>query len=327
MSLRSPVAEEGMSFSSVDHVNDLADVSAREQAIRVWIANKESVCPYAPGTARYEHLPAALSSENAWAMYFGKVLKSFYKERVKGKRVERLILLPPQEWATHQEARDYSTQMFWRVAAGYHSQTLTGKKYVRQILARESETIQSCDEQGVSNPVIGKHSAVEKGLPHYKSMFFSSFSPLYHSNQFFRYAPSSALVLVSALALHKKREKNEQTMSKINDDILLGCVNEATRGKVELDASAIIAESKDWETILFQTYQQQAANWKNLPQPGLAQGVNQLQPELVNQTFSIYQDRLPVLNKVCSEIGSDPARFLKAIYLHAGLYVMPRYVA
>tara|TARA_R110001592_G_scaffold103298_2_gene291135 strand:+ start:2452 stop:2727 length:276 start_codon:yes stop_codon:yes gene_type:complete len=66
----------------------------KEFAIRAWISKKESVCPYAPGLARFIHLPEINSLSMEHVYYLAQELKSFYDAKENGKRVGRWMLLP-----------------------------------------------------------------------------------------------------------------------------------------------------------------------------------------------------------------------------------------
>lgn len=307
-------------------LSNASSAQSREMALRTWIANKQSVCPYAPGPARYVHLPAELGGEMEWAAYLGSILRDFYAARVEGKRIERLILLPPHEWRTHQEALCYSTTAFWRISAGYFMQALNGRKRVSMALRRQLSGIAKCDQQGILNPIIGRVNEPAKVTPHYKSMFLSTFVPFYANKQFFRYAPAGALVLVNAKALFDKRAKHPRVMTQIDGEMLYGNLVEATRGDMNIVKAEIVQEAKAWETILFALYRLETPNWMSLPEPQVETTLATLKPNNVNETFSRMHSRLPLLWRLCRSYAASPIDVLKAAYLHAGLYVMPAYL-
>lgn len=299
----------------------------RELMLRIWIANRESVCPYAPGVARYVHLPESFDTEREWATHLGSILKEFYAARVDGKRLERLILLPPTDWLSHEEALSYSRKAFWRISAGYYMQSMNGRKFALKALEESLDGIATCSEQGIRNPIIGRLSDQGKAIPHFKSMFLSAFSPVYANQGFFRYAPASALVLVNSKALFEKRRKHPKVITQIDEDMLFGNLLEATKGQIELEKKELVAESKVWETVLFNLYRSETPNWMSLAEPEISTTVGSLNTFNLNEAFSRLQFRLPVMTRICRSFGVSPCSVLKASYLHAGLYVAPFYLS
>lgn len=81
-----------------------AEKIQKELDIRTWIARKESVCPYAPGLAKFVHLPEMNSLSMEHVYYLAQELKSFYDAKENGKRVGRWMLMPHTEWKSHEEA-------------------------------------------------------------------------------------------------------------------------------------------------------------------------------------------------------------------------------
>ena len=93
----------------------------KEQNIRSWIARKESVCPYAPGLARFVYMPdLRKQSDEQNILYFASELNDFYAAKEGGKRVGRWMLLPHKEWTCHNEAHQESEYIFWLLNAAYY---------------------------------------------------------------------------------------------------------------------------------------------------------------------------------------------------------------
>ena len=63
----------------------------KEQNLRTWIARKESICPYAPGLAKFVYLPdLSKQSVEQNICYFAAELKAFYATEGAGKRVGQI---------------------------------------------------------------------------------------------------------------------------------------------------------------------------------------------------------------------------------------------
>lgn len=301
----------------------------KEEMLRMWIAQKESICPYAPGVAQYIHLPQELGSNRAWAAYYASVLKQFNKTKVKGKKLERLILIPPVEWTNHNEARTYAIANYWRLNAGYFLQTLNGRRQAASALAHlEHSAINQADAHAhadITNPVVGVQAPLGKA-PHPKALFCTTFSGLYHSNKYYRYAPCSAMVLVNVASLLEKRNKQAKVTKQIASDQLYGIVVEAMRGDESLlRYEALAVESKEWESLLFRLYVLRNPLWRRLPQPQISDVIGDFNHNEVDALFVRNLDRLPVLKALLCRTDHTPYKLLSACYPHTGLYAMPSY--
>ena len=303
----------------------------RERYVRTWIAERESVCPYAPGAAHYVHLPECMESEHHWATYFGRQLKQFFAQRTQGKRVERLILLPPSEWSSHDEARSYATDCYWRLAAGYYQLSRirnnhSDRKALHDALNRNLVGIVADSEEGITNPIVGKRCSGAGIKPHFRSLFASAFSPLYQSSKHYRYAPCSAIVLVYARSLFDKRNDHPQVTHRINIDMLYGNLVEALRGNMLFTRHELSQEVPLWEALMLDLYNQHTHGQKRCSKPEILEALKLFSEGAFNDCFERNLFRLPLLRKLLGEGGSEPLSLMKIAYTHAGLYATPKYL-
>lgn len=306
-------------------------VEIRERNIRTWLAERESVCPYAPGAAFYRHLPGSMETEQHWAAYFGRLLKTFYAQRSEGKIVERLILIPPTEWTSHDEARTYATDTFWHLTAGYYQQNRlrnkhSDRKSLQAALSRKLEGVDSHEGEGIRNPIVGQRTGAKTAKPHYKSLFCSVFSPLYQSRHHYRYAPSSVIVLVYAQALFEKRLKHPKVTERINLDMIYGNLLEAYRGELPFSQQDLYQEVPRWETLMFELYKYCHPDWRQRCQPEILEVLEGFSASQFNACFMQHLIRLPVLRKLLAKGKVSPLALMKVAYTHAGLYAPPQYL-
>lgn len=126
----------------------------KERNIRSWIARKESVCPYAPGLAKFVYMPdLQKQSDEQNILYFASELKNFYAAKEGGKRVGRWMLLPHKEWASHNEAHEESEYIFWLINAAYY-RLKRNRKMEKLSLKRRLSGFNRGYKNEILNPII-----------------------------------------------------------------------------------------------------------------------------------------------------------------------------
>ncbi|MCH2159236.1 MAG: hypothetical protein MK096_10715 [Oleiphilaceae bacterium] len=304
---------------------ETSNAERKEHALRRWIANKETVCPYAPGEASYYHLPSSLTFDRQGAAYLAGILREFYSKTVEGKPIERLILIPAHDWSNHDDARDYATKAFWCLSMAYHLQTNGGKRQAASMFLKLKNYISSNQEEGIANPVIGKLQNDRTKAPHSKSLFCTAFNPLCYSKSFYRYAPHSTLVLVNARALYLKRSQSHKAMQKISTKVIYGNLLEAMRGELCVDYKDVEREAGLWEQLLFQLYVLNQAGWEKLPPPQLPETLESFDSLQVDAKFTRNIKLLPVMSYLMRMTHCAPREILRSAFRPNGLYATPLY--
>lgn len=318
-------------ISATDNVDPLS-FAEREQNIRHWIANKESVCPYAPGLARFVHLPkmTGISMDNV--RYLSNELKAFYKDKQENERTGRWILLPHQEWANHMEALAYSERFYWQLLAAYFHLTDDPRR-MKQALSGHYEGIARSDKNEICNPVIGKFPRTDASAPHFKSLFCTALGPVYRSKTFYRYAPSACMVLVYAQEFMEKKVHHPKTMHHISLDMVQSNLKEIFGDELTITRDELASELPLWRTLIqhaLQLERKAAATCSISCQFMLSSTTmttfRHCAPTLVNSICLSHLPRLPVMQRIMWLKQVSPHQILNAHFAGTGLYVLPHYL-
>lgn len=324
-------------FSQTCHhgaaANEALSFAQREQKTRLWIANKESVCPYAMGLARFVHLPeiTAISLDNV--RYLAGELKSFYKDKQGAERVGRWILLPHREWTDHQDALAYSELMYWQLLAAYYYLNSDPRK-MKQAMSRQFDGIALGDKGEICNPIVGKFARSNSTVPHFKSLFCTALGPTYRSKKFYRYMPSACIVMVYAQELMEKKDAHPKTMHHISLDMMLGNLAEVLGDDLAITRDELAKELPMWRVLIQNSLQLAglagAACTSSVAQEGLsAQTMAKFRDcssSLVDSLCYPRLAQLPVLQKIMSMKRVTPHQILKSHFSGAGLYTYPDYL-
>lgn len=305
----------------------------KEKAVRTWISQKESVCPYAPGLARFIHLPKidALSMEHVY--YLAQELQAFYDAKEKGKRVGRWMLMPCEEWTSHKEAHHYSERLFWLLNAAYYH-LKKDKKSVRASLNQKLEGYNRGYKGDILNPIIGKLPDPKSDTVPPKSLFYSALSPLYNSKRFYRYSPHSLIPLVYASEFHELKLKHPSVTEKVAFEMAYGGLFEVFGDDLELDLTQFRKELPAWDSIIDRVAEiMRAASMglssrsrevKGCPESNLSY-FRLSNPKLVDAFFNKYGCKLNILDKLVHETGVEPKEIISACFAGSGLYTVPNY--
>lgn len=305
----------------------------KELAIRTWISNKESVCPYAPGLARFIHLPEINSLSMAHVYYLAQELKSFYDAKENGKRVGRWMLLPHTEWESHEEAHSYSERIFWLLNAAYYH-LVRDKKSVQASLKQELTGYNRGYKGEILNPIVGKLPKPNANVVPAKSLFYSALSPLYKSKRFYRYSPHSLMPLVYVSEFEELRIKHSKVTETVTFEMAHGGLFEIFGDDLELDLDDFRKELPVWGAIIDRTAEILRASSKGVSSlsaevkgcPASNLSYFRLSPEsLTNQFYSKYVDSLSILNRLVRQTSVNPKQIICASFAGSGLYTIPDY--
>lgn len=305
----------------------------REQTIRHWIAQKESVCPYAPGLVRFIELPDIPTLAMKHVHHLSSELKAFYDAKEKGKRVGRWILLPKQEWQSHNEAQEYSERVFWLLNAAYYF-LVDDRKKVKACLLREMDGLERGYHGEINNPIIGKLPSQNSKVIPARSLFCSALGPLYKSKQFYRYNPYSAIVLVYLSEFVEKKKRHPKAARKIALDMAYSSLFEHFGDDLKIDIEAFEKELPIWGAIIDKTAELIRANnqgmsalndsAKGRPESNL-QVFRNSPPQLASAFYSKYKQHLPIMHSLSESLQIHPKDILNACFAGTGLYTSPDY--
>jgi hypothetical protein len=305
----------------------------REQDIREWISRKESVCPYAPGLARFVQLPEITSPSMQHVYYLAKELKAFYDAKENGKRVGRWMLMPAFEWTSHEQAHFEAEQVFWLLNAAYYY-LKNDKDKVKSALNMDLPGYSRGYMGEILNPVIGKLPQQNAALVPVKSLFYSALSPLYKSKQFYRYSPHCIMPLVYAEEFHKLKTKHPKVTENVCFEIAKSGLYELFGDDLNLDLEAFRRELPLWGAIIDRVAEIFRASatgkcshdeaLKGCPASNLAL-FRLCKTNLVNQFYEKYADYLVVLNSLIDQTRADPRKIIAASFAGSGLYTIPDY--
>jgi hypothetical protein len=325
--LQSPIAGTGLGAE--------IDPKQKEQVIRGWISRKESVCPYAPGLARFIHLPELKSLNIEHVEYLAEELNAFYSAKENNKRVGRWMLLPHTEWTCHEEAHTESERIFWLLNAAYFY-LLKDKKSVQASLDQQLKGYNRGVKGEILNPIVGHQPNRSVDVIPAKSLFYSALSPLYNSTQFYRYCPHSLIPLVYASEFQQLKQKHPQVTSEVALEMACGGLFEILGDDISLDKNAFKQELRVWGAIIDRTAEimrgaakgvsSQAKEAKGCP----ASNLNYFRvsnPKLVSLIYSKYSNHLNILRQILGQTNAQPKQIIAAPFAGSGLYTIPDYLA
>lgn len=305
----------------------------RERAVRAWIARKESICPYAPGLARFIHLPEIKSLKMEHVHYLAHELKAFYDAKENGKRVGRWMLMPHSEWKSHEEAHIYSERLFWLLNAAYFY-LLKDKKSVQAALKQELQGYDRGHKGEILNPVVGNLPSRDVDVVPAKSLFFSALSPLYKSKQFYRYCPYSIMPLVYASEFQELKVKNPKVTETVAFEMACSGLFELFGDELEFDLDAFRLELPVWGAIIDRTAEimrascrgvsSHAQEAKGCPASNLSY-FRVCSPQQVSDFYSKYIGNLTVLKSIVDRTNVNPKQIIGACFAGSGLYTIPDY--
>lgn len=303
----------------------------RELEVRASIARKESICPYAPGLARFVHLPEIKSLEMSHVYYLAKELKAFYEAKEQGKRVGRWMLMPNREWQSHEEAHEYSERIFWLLNAAYFH-LVRDKKSVSAALNKDLPNYDRGHNGEILVPIIGKQPKRGSNIIPAKSLFYSALSPLYKSKQFYRYSPHCIMPLVYASEFEELRIKHSKVTENVTFKMAYVGLYETFGEELKIDLEEFRQELPIWGSIIDRvaaimrakttgTHSQLLQN-KGCPSTNLL-FFRQCNPELITTLYSKYITRLKTLSSLITQTKAHPMEIIGASFAGSGLYIIP----
>jgi len=309
------------------------DSAQKENEVRAWIARKESVCPYAPGLARFVHLPEIKSLKMEHVYYLAQELRAFYGSKENGRRVGRWMLMPHSEWESHEEAHVYSERIFWLLNAAYYH-LLRDKKSVQAALNQEIQGYDRGYKGEILNPIVGKLPNRNDATVPAKSLFYTALSPLYKSKKFYRYSPHALLPLVYASEFQELADKHPKVTETVTFEMAYGGLFEFFGDELELDLDAFRKELPIWGAIVDRTAQIMRASSKGLsshsqevkgcPATNLSY-FRLCKPELVDSFYSKYIGKLAILKSIVRQTHVNPKQIIAASFAGSGIYTIPDY--
>ncbi len=309
------------------------DAHSREKALRGWISRKESVCPYAPGLARFVQLPEMNSLTMAHVYYLAKELTLFYDAKENGKRVGRWMLMPATEWTTHEEAHFQSEQVFWLLNAAYYH-LKKDKNKTLAALNRDLPGYNRGHKGEILNPIIGKLPQLNSDTLPAKSLFYSALSPLYKSTQFYRWSPHCVIPLVYSSEFHELKTKHPKVTENVCFDIAKSGLYESFGEDLNIDLDTFRKELPLWGAIIDRVAEIFRASTtgksshddslKSCPASNLAL-FRLCKTNLVAQFYQKYSDYLTVLTDLIAQTGAKPEKIIAASFAGSGLYTIPDY--
>ncbi len=305
----------------------------REAAIRAWIARKESVCPYAPGLARFIVLPEIREAKMSHVYYLATELRAFYDAKEKGKRVGRWMILPHTEWQSHEEAHEESEKVFWLLNAAYYH-IMKDKKSMQAAMDRTLPGYDRGYKGDILNPIVGKQPNPNSNVVPAKSLFYSALSPLYRNKKFYRYSPYSIMPLVYASEFHELKLKHPKVTESVCFEMACSGLTESFGSKISFSEKSLKEEIETWGSIIDRTAeiirsQQRGVcsfsdEVKGCPASNLSY-FRLSDPKLVNAFFVQYHRQLPVMKSIISRTKATPQQVMCAAFAGSGLYVEPDY--
>jgi hypothetical protein len=316
-----------------EHTPSALTPSQREHDVRAWIARKESVCPYAPGLARFVHLPEIKSLEMEHVYYLASELRAFYSAKENGKRVGRWMLMPHKEWQSHEEAHAYSEQVFWLLNAAYFH-LFRDKKSVQAALKQALPGYVRGYKGEILNPIVGNLPNRSADVIPAKSLFYSALSPLYESKQFYRYCPHALIPLVYASEFEELKRKHPKVTETVTFQMACSGLFELFGDDLELDLKAFRQELPIWGAIVDRTAAIMRAASKGVSSrsqevkgcPGSNLNYFRLcNPTLVDSLYTKYTANLPILKRIVGQTQLHAKQIIGASFAGSGLYTIPDY--
>lgn len=310
----------------------MTSFTEREQNIRLWIANKESVCPYAPGLARFVHLPEMTDASMDNVRYLSNELKAFYKDKQGDERVGRWILLPHQEWADHTHALVDSERLYWHLLAAYFHLTDDPRR-MKQALARNYEGIAKSDKNEICNPLIGKFPRTNSSVPHFKSLFCAAHGPIYRSRTFYRWAPAACYALVYAQEFMEKKNNHQKTMHHISLDMVQGNLDEIFGEGLNITRDELAKELPHWRNLIQHAMRMDGKTTPTCSVTGqftlsssIMSTFRRCPTALIDSLCLSQLSLLPVMQRIMRLKQAAPHQILYSHFAGTGLYVMPHYL-
>lgn len=314
-----------------DQCRGILTPEQREIDIRTSIARKESICPYAPGLARFIHLPEINALKMDHVYYLAKELKDFYGAKENGKRVGRWMLMPAKEWQSHDEAHEYSELIFWLLNAAYFH-LVHDKKSVHAALNKELPGYDRGHNGEILVPIIGKQPKRGNNVIPAKSLFYSALSPLYKSKQFYRYSPHCIMPLVYASEFEELRGKHSQVTENVTFKMAYVGLYETFGEELIIDLKTFRQELPVWGAIIDRVAaimrakstgsSSFASTNMGCPATNLLL-FRQCSPKLIETLYSKYMKSLSVLSSLLSQTGAHPIKIIAASFAGSGLYITP----
>lgn len=299
----------------------------KEQTIRLWIAKKESVCPYAPGLVKFTHLPEIndLTMENVKLV--ANELRDFYQSKEAGKRTGRWIILPHREWLNHEDAKAHSELIYWHLLAAYFY--LIGDiQKLNHALKRQLKGLARTSTGDIRNPIIGLFSSQSSGKIDPKSLFCTALAPTYSCSKFYRYAPYSAFVLVYTQEFYEKM-KYTKAINQMTVDMLRSNIFEVYGEELDISLEDVEKEMPLWEKIIDTLVNRLPTSIypRDKQSPQCASSFMELfakvDPAHVHLICTNNMSYLPVMHKIMRAKQVSAYRILNSLFSGAGLYVSP----
>ena len=306
----------------------------KEKTVRAWIARKESVCPYAPGLARFVHLPHIDTLSMRHVQYFADELQRFYDARDNGKRVGRWMLMPEQEWTSHEEAHRYSERLFWLLNASYYF-LINDARSVQKALNQSLPGYNRGYKGEILNPIVGHLPNPDKKIVPAKSLFYSALSPLYRSQQFYRYCPHSIIPLVYAAEFQDLKNRNPSVSERVAFEMACGGLYERFGDELCIDQDLLKNELPVWGLIIDRIAEVMRAKTQGLcsrsetvkgcPASNLSY-FRLCNDHWVDSFYCKYSSHLNVLSDLLRQTGATPKQIISACFAGSGLYTLPDYL-
>lgn len=322
-----------MSFATNAAYGSFSSEAQKEHTVRNWLANKESICPYAPGLVKFVHLPVINSLSMKHVEYLAQELSAFYEAKEKGKRVGRWMLMPHEEWSSHEEAHHYAENIFWLLNAAYFYLE-NDNRSVQEALKKQLKGYPRGYRGEVLTPVIGhlpKQGA--ESVPE-KSLFYSALSPLYNSKRFFRYCPHSVMPLIYASEFQELKEKHNNVSEQVCFEMAYSGLFEVFGEDLDVNLYALRQELSLWGAIVDRIAECLRASQKGVPfhskrakgSPESNLSFFRVSPtEFVNRLYRKHIDQLQVLTNIIKQTHASPKRIINASFAGSGLYTIPDY--
>lgn len=311
------------------------DPAQKEQDIRAWIARKESICPYAPGLARFVQLPDIQAIEEKHVDHLAEELSAFYKAKESGRRVGRWMLMPYREWQSHEEAHHYAEQIFWLLNAAYFHL----KCDTRSVDAALKKSIKGYDrghKGEILNPVVGPIPQRNSRFISPESLFFSALSPLYRSKRFYRYSPHSLMPLVYASEFQELTIKHPQVAETVTFEMAKSGLHESFGEDLMIDQEALKKELPIWGAIIDRSAaisraaisggSSHSARVRGCPATNLLEFRN-CDQKLIATIYNKHRKQLSVLTDAMTQSGGQAKQVIAAAFAGSGLYTIPDYQA
>ncbi len=294
----------------------------REARLRGWIARAESVCPYAPGLAHVTYLPPIDNLDQSLVHFLSGEMKAFYTAKENGKRVGRWLLLPHHEWNNHQHALKESETLFWGLNAAA-ANLRRDRKRVKQALARSLPGYQRQKNGNILNPIVGRLTTNSEGKPHPKSLFCSALSSHYQYEQYYRYAPTSVMVMIYAEEFQDHKERHTKAVSKINLEMIHSSLLEQLGTDLLCEKNELKGEIPRWEALISRILNLDSTDNASTCLHVVCQRWRELPEGIIEHSVRQAAQQLPLLTRLCHDKAVTAKQVLQAYFTETGLYTLP----